>query len=214
MLSPRECEANGSASLAHRAEIADLESNSATLNTQHLHMPDVQDLYPAWPAHAVHHPMDSSSDEDKFRYLQILTLLIDADDIIMNEEIDHLKRMVLLLELPNGTLGRLIKFVELPELDELRKGLSVFFDRRGHALMMDLILLAWSDEEFHPKERQFILHCAELLGVSLDQLEAMLKMVEAVRDENDREILECAQKMDAAEIDSRFLEFFWHTSLH
>ena len=183
-------------------------------NIQHLNMPDVQDLYPAWPAETVHHPMSSSSDEDKFRYLQILTLLIDADDIIMNEEIDHLKRMVLLLDLPNGTLGKLIKFVEFPELDELRKGLSVFFDRRGHALMMDLIMLAWSDEEFHPKERQFILNCAELLGVSLDQLEAMLKIVEALRGSEQERIINGIQGLQKVELDIDFLSFFWHTSLH
>jgi len=158
--------------------------------------------------------MSSSSEEDKFRYLQILALLIDADDIIMNEEIDHLKRMVLLFELPNGTLGRLIKFVELPELDELRKALAIFFDRRGHALMMDLILLAWSDEEFHPKERQFILHCAELLGISLDQLQAMLEMVEAIRSAEEKGILDEIERLEAVEVDPEFLSFFWHTSLH
>lgn len=158
--------------------------------------------------------MSSSSEEDKFRYLQILALLIDADDIIMNEEIDHLKRMVLLFELPNGTLGRLIKFVELPELDELRKALAIFFDRRGHALMMDLILLAWSDEEFHPKERQFILHCAELLGISLDQLQAMLEMVEAIRSAEEKGILDEIERLEVVEVDPEFLSFFWHTSLH
>ena len=46
-------------------------------------MPDLKEqLYPSWPAQVVAHPMVTSSDEDKFRYLQVLTLLIDADDVI------------------------------------------------------------------------------------------------------------------------------------
>ena len=47
-------------------------------------MPDLKEqLYPSWPAQVVAHPMVTSSDEDKFRYLQVLTLLIDADDVIL-----------------------------------------------------------------------------------------------------------------------------------
>ena len=50
-------------------------------------MPDLKEqLYPSWPAQVVAHPMVTSSDEDKFRYLQVLTLLIDADDVILDEE--------------------------------------------------------------------------------------------------------------------------------
>ena len=64
-------------------------------------------------AQVVAHPMVTSSDEDKFRYLQVLTLLIDADDVILDEEIEYLRRMVQIFGLENGTLGKLIKFVQL-----------------------------------------------------------------------------------------------------
>ena len=95
--------------------------------------------------------MVTSSDEDKFRYLQVLTLLIDADDVILDEEIEYLRRMVQIFGLENGTLGKLIKFVQLPETDEMRKTMATFYDKRGYSLMMDLIFVAWSAEEFHPR---------------------------------------------------------------
>ena len=85
-------------------------------------MPDLKEqLYPSWPAQVVAHPMVSSPDEDKYHYLQVLTLLIDADDVILDEEIEYLRRMVQIFGLENGTVGKLIKFVQLPETDEMRK---------------------------------------------------------------------------------------------
>ena len=53
-----------------------------------------EQLYSLWPNGNVPHPMLTSSEEDKYRYLQVLTLLIDADDVILDEEIDYLSRMI------------------------------------------------------------------------------------------------------------------------
>ncbi|MGA1598525.1 MAG: TerB family tellurite resistance protein [bacterium] len=170
---------------------------------------DHNDLYPTWPLAHVPHPMLSSSEEERYRYLQILTLLIDADDIILNEEIDFLQRMVTQLEMPNGTLGQLLKSVEQPSEDELRKALVAFFDRRGVALMVDLIMVAWSDEEFHPKERQFIMNCAKLLGVTLDQLELLLQLVTAIREEDIAELQRLLETMPRHRMEPDFLQFYW-----
>ncbi len=170
---------------------------------------DSNELSPQWPLAAVPHPMLSSNEEDRFRYLQILTLLIDADDVIMDEEIDYLHRMVSLLDMPNGTLGQLIKYVEQPSEDDLRKALVAFFDRRGNALMIDLIMVAWSDEEFHPKERQFIMNCAKLLGVTLDQLELLLQLVISIREQDIDELHRIINEMPKHRMDSDFLRFFW-----
>ncbi|GIS36845.1 MAG: hypothetical protein Ct9H90mP8_2650 [Pseudomonadota bacterium] len=47
-------------------------------------------------------------------------------------------KMVQIFGLENGTLGKLIKFVQLPETDEMRKKpWPRFFDKRGYSLMMD-----------------------------------------------------------------------------
>ncbi len=170
---------------------------------------DPTELSPQWPLVAVPHPLLSSSEEDRFRYLQILTLLIDADDVIMDEEIDYLHRMVSLLDLPNGTVGKLIKYVEQPAEDDLRKALVAFFDRRGASLMIDLIMVAWSDEEFHPKERQFIMNCAKLLGVTLDQLELLLQLVISIREQDVDELHRIIEEMPKHRMDSEFLRFFW-----
>ncbi|GIS36955.1 MAG: hypothetical protein Ct9H90mP8_3750 [Pseudomonadota bacterium] len=97
-------------------------------------------------------PYGTSSDEDKFRFLQVLTLLIDADDVIPMKKSNTFGEWSK-SSVENGTLGKLIKFVQLPETDEMRKTMATFYDKRGYSLMMDLIFVAWSDEEFHPKER-------------------------------------------------------------
>ena len=173
-------------------------------------MPDLKEqLYPSWPAQVVAHPMVISSNEDKFRYLQVLTLLIDADDVILDEEIEYLRRMVQIFGLENGTLGKLIKFVQLPETDEMRKTMATFYDKRGYSLMMDLIFVAWSDEEFHPKEREFILHCSDLLGISMDKLHVMLQMVEAIRKEDVERLNELVDEFNEVKGDPEQLRFFW-----
>ena len=173
-------------------------------------MPDLKEqLYPSWPAQVVAHPMVTSSDEDKFRYLQVLTLLIDADDVILDEEIEYLRRMVQIFGLENGTLGKLIKFVQLPETDEMRKTMATFYDKRGYSLMMDLIFVAWSDEEFHPKERELILHCSDLLGISMDKLHVMLQMVEAIRKEDVERLNELVDEFNEVKGDPEQLRFFW-----
>ena len=74
-------------------------------------MEDLQEqLYSSWPAEDVPHPMKYFSGDDKYRYLQVLTLLIDADDEIMDEEIEYLNQMIKIFGLKNGTLGKLIKY--------------------------------------------------------------------------------------------------------
>ncbi len=168
-----------------------------------------EQLYPSWPAQVVNHPMIDSSDEDKYRYLQVLTLLIDADDVILDEEIEYLRRMVQIFELENGTLGKLIKFVQLPDTDEMRKTMSTFYDNRGYALMMDLIFVAWSDEEFHPKEREFILNCSDLLGITMDKLHVMLQMVESIRQKDVDRLNVLIEEFREVKGIPEMLRFYW-----
>ena len=136
-------------------------------------------------------------------------MLIDADDVILDEEIEYLRRMVQIFGLENGTLGKLIKFVQLPETDEMRKTMATFYDKRGYSLMMDLIFVAWSDEEFQPKEREFILHCSDLLGISMDKLHVMLQMVEAIRKEDVERLNELVDEFNEVKGDPEQLSFFW-----
>ena len=168
-----------------------------------------EQLYSLWPNGNVPHPMLTSSEEDKYRYLQVLTLLIDADDVILDEEIDYLSRMIKIFGLENGTLGKLIKFVQLPDTEEMRKTMAVFYDKRGYCLMMDLIFLSWSDEEFHPREQEFILHCSNLLGISLEKLHVMLQIVEAVRNQDVDRLNEMIENFRRVNGDPEMIKFFW-----
>ena len=168
-----------------------------------------EQLYSSWPAEDVPHPMKNSSEDHKYRYLQVLTLLIDADDQIMDEEIEYLNRMVKIFGLKNGTLGKLIKFVQQPDTEEMRKTMSVFYDKRGYSLMMDLIFLSWSDEEFHPKEREFILHCSNLLGITLEKLHVMLKIVEIVRKREVGRLNELIEEFKEVKGDPEMIKFYW-----
>ena len=168
-----------------------------------------EQLYSSWPAEDVPHPMKNSSDDDKYRYLQVLTLLIDADDEIMDEEIEYLNRMVKIFGLKNGTLGKLIKFVQLPDTEEMRKTMSLFYDKRGYSLMMDLIFLSWSDDEFHPKEREFILHCSNLLGITLEKLHVMLKIVESVRKRDAERLKKLIEEFREVKGDPEMIKFYW-----
>ena len=68
---------------------------------------------------------------------------------------------------------------------------------------------AWSDEEFHPKEREFILHCSDLLGISMDKLHVMLQMVEAIRKEDVERLNELVDEFNEVKGDPEQLRFFW-----
>ena len=83
------------------------------------------------------------------------------------------------------------------------------FMTNGYSLMMDLIFVAWSDEEFHPKEREFILHCSDLLGISMDKLHVMLQMVEAIRKEDVERLNELVDEFNEVKGDPEKLRFFW-----
>ena len=166
------------------------------------------------PPRGIDHPMLNSSDKVKYLYLQILTLLIDIDDLILDEEIDYLKKLAKILKLKNGTVGELIKFVQLPKTEVINETINIFFEKKGYTLMMDLILLSWSDNKFHSKEREFILKCSNLLGISLEILHILLKSVEALRKNNKDKLIFYLKKFKRMNGNKNEILYFFNNLLN
>lgn len=107
----------------------------------------------------------SLSQEQKKSFLGLAHRFITTDNCLAPQEEDLLKIMTTEMGLSTDTE---IPTLELPQL------LTAFDTRQAKiAILLELVGLGYSDNDFHPEENGFVRQVADTFGILEDEIKAM-----------------------------------------
>lgn len=106
------------------------------------------------------------SAQDKGKYVRALLLLIGKDNLISEDEKKWLIKISNILGYDLAFIKSAIR--ELPENEYIKKEPPIFSDKKiARSFIIDALHLSFADNNFHPKELEWINLIAEANGVDI-----------------------------------------------
>jgi uncharacterized tellurite resistance protein B-like protein len=114
-------------------------------------------------------------------YLTVVAAMLAADGVVDPAELAKLRELCKALELPVAEMGDVLANAEHPSPERVRTTLSRLRDSDlKFSLMTDCIFMAYADGRVAPEEEAEIRSLSDALGISMTQVAALRRYVEAV----------------------------------
>lgn len=127
------------------------------------------------------HPLTNYSESDKEAYLSIAALVVSADKEVSDQEINNIRNLCKKVNLSIHGIAKIISISENPEESDIEGSLEIL---RGselrYTLIIDMFLIAYSDDKVTKDERELIFSIADNLKISRSQVESMRNYVAAL----------------------------------
>ncbi|MGO9572357.1 MAG: TerB family tellurite resistance protein [Desulfomonilaceae bacterium] len=129
------------------------------------------------------HPLAGYPDSEKSEYLCAVASIINVDKPVSDMEIDYLRDLSKTVKLSDKSIGKVITAAYDPDGNPTKEFLERISGREiRFTLVTDLIFMAYADDDIVDAEVRYIKSIAVPLKVNDDQVAAMRKYVEAVRE--------------------------------
>ncbi|MFO7735347.1 MAG: TerB family tellurite resistance protein [bacterium] len=133
------------------------------------------------------HPISQAELEMKMHYFNGLALLMNVDAEMHDKEKDYIAAMLKAADFDDDKLKELEKFAESPDSDKVTELISEIkkTPEIRNMFMVDIMLLAEKDGEFHEKEKEFIENMFEAFHYPKKEKALLKELVDILKTENE-----------------------------
>ncbi len=145
------------------------------------------------------HPATALPQNGRVEYLIAVAALVYADGEVDPGELDVLRALSRILDLPTGAHNLVMASAKFPDYKRVDTILAKFRgDNLRFTLLCDAILVAFADGRLHPTETHEVARFAHALGISVAQAAKIGRYVAESHTEHQALSVELAESLDDA----------------